>query len=59
MRLLKVEEHTYSIIYINDENYDVYRRFNAITCEENGYDRSKMVELIIKKFMDVKDGKVE
>ena len=34
MRLLKVEEHNYSIIYINDkENYDVYRRFNAITWE--------------------------
>ena len=34
----------------------VYQRFNDY-CEENGYDRSKMVELIIKKFMDVKDGK--
>jgi hypothetical protein len=36
----------------------VYQRFTDY-CEENGYDRSKMVELIIKKFMDVKDGKVE
>lgn len=34
----------------------VYNRFNDY-CEDNGYDRSKMVELIIKKFMDVKDGK--
>jgi len=33
----------------------VYQRFNDY-CEANGYDRSKMVELIIKKFMDVKDG---
>jgi hypothetical protein len=34
----------------------VYQRFNDY-CENGGYDRSKMVELIIKKFMDVKDGK--
>jgi hypothetical protein len=34
----------------------VYQKFNDY-CESNGYDRSKMVELIIKKFMDVKDGK--
>jgi hypothetical protein len=34
MKLLKVEEHNYSIIYINDkENYNVYRRINAITWE--------------------------
>jgi hypothetical protein len=34
MRLLKVEEHNYSIIYINDkENYNVYRRINSITWE--------------------------
>ena len=36
----------------------VYQRFNAY-CEANGYDRSKMVELVIKKFMDIKDGGVE
>jgi hypothetical protein len=34
----------------------VYQKFNDY-CEANGYDRSKMVELIIKKFMDVKDSK--
>ena len=34
----------------------VYQRFNDY-CENGGYDRSKMVELIIKQFMDVKDGK--
>ena len=29
MKLLKVEDHNYSIIYVNDnENYTVYRRFN-------------------------------
>jgi hypothetical protein len=29
MKLLKVEDHNYSIIYVNDnENYNVYRRFN-------------------------------
>ncbi len=33
----------------------VYQRFNSY-CESGGYDRSKMVELIIKKFMDIKDG---
>jgi hypothetical protein len=34
MKLLKVEDHNYSIIYINDnENYNVYRRINAITWE--------------------------
>lgn len=32
----------------------VYQRFND-WCESGGYDRSKMVELIIKKFMDVKE----
>jgi len=32
MKILKVEDHNYSIIYINDnENYNVYRRNNAIT----------------------------
>jgi hypothetical protein len=36
----------------------VYQRFNTY-CEKNGYDRSKMVELVIKKFMDIKDGGVE
>jgi hypothetical protein len=36
----------------------VYQRFNDY-CEKNGYDRSKMVELVIKKFMDIKDGGVE
>lgn len=33
---------------------EVYQRFN-LWCEKGGYDRSKMVELIIKKFMDVKE----
>lgn len=35
MKLLKVEDHdNYFIIYINDnENYNVYRRCNAITWE--------------------------
>ncbi len=29
MKLLKVEDHNYSIVYVNDnENYNVYRRFN-------------------------------
>jgi len=29
MKLLKVEDHNYSIIYVNDnETYTVYRRFN-------------------------------
>jgi hypothetical protein len=29
MKLLKIEEHNYSIVYVNDnENYKVYRRFN-------------------------------
>jgi len=32
----------------------VYRRFND-WCESGGYDRSKMVELVIKKFMEVKE----
>ena len=31
MKILKVEDHNYSIIYINDnENYSVYRRINSI-----------------------------
>lgn len=30
MKLLKVEDHNYSIIYINDkERYNVYRRFDS------------------------------
>ena len=34
MKLLKVEDHNYSIIYINDkENYNVYRRFDSIKWE--------------------------
>lgn len=33
---------------------EIYQRFNS-WCEKGGYDRSKMVELIIKKFMDVKE----
>ena len=34
MKIFKVEEYNYSIIYINDnENYNVYRRMNAITWE--------------------------
>jgi hypothetical protein len=29
MKLLKVEDHNYSIVYVNDnEKYNVYRRFN-------------------------------
>lgn len=31
----------------------IYKRFSA-WCDSNGYDRSKMVELVIKKFMDAK-----
>jgi uncharacterized Rmd1/YagE family protein len=36
----------------------VFDRFEAY-CDSNGYDRSKLLELVIKKFMDVKDGKSE
>jgi hypothetical protein len=29
MKLLKVEDHNYSIVYVNDnEKYNVYRRFD-------------------------------
>jgi hypothetical protein len=29
MKLLKIEEHNYSIVYVNDnEEYKVYRRFS-------------------------------
>lgn len=29
MELLKIEDHSYSIVYVNDNNkYQVYRRFN-------------------------------
>lgn len=34
----------------------VFDRFETY-CEASGYDRSKLLELIIKKFMDVKDAK--
>lgn len=34
MKLLKVEEHNYHIIYINDnENYNAYRRINETKWE--------------------------
>ena len=34
MKLLKVEDHNYSIIYINDNGrYNVYRRFDSIKWE--------------------------
>lgn len=34
MKLLKVEDHTYRIIYINDNGrYNVYRRFDSIKWE--------------------------
>lgn len=36
----------------------VFDRFESY-CESNGYDRSKLLELVIKKFMDVKDGNGE
>lgn len=35
MKVLKVEEHDYHIIYINDnENYNAYRRINENTWEK-------------------------
>ena len=35
MKLLKVEEHNYHIIYINEnENYNAYRRINESTWEK-------------------------
>ncbi len=34
----------------------VHKRFMDY-CDANGYDRSKLLELVIKKFMDVKEGK--
>ena len=39
-------------------DFDLYKRFDKY-CEDGGYDRSKLLELIIKKFMDVKDGNGE
>lgn len=33
---------------------EVFQKFTD-WCEDNGYDRSRMVELIIKKFMEVKE----
>jgi hypothetical protein len=35
MKLLKVEEHNYHIIYVNDnEKYNAYRRVNESTWQE-------------------------
>jgi hypothetical protein len=32
MKLLKIEDHKYHIIYVNDnEKYDIYRRINEVT----------------------------
>jgi hypothetical protein len=43
MKLLKVEEHNYHIIYINDnESYNTYRRINELSWEK--YRRGRWVE---------------
>lgn len=34
----------------------VFDRFDKY-CDDNGYDRSKLLELVLRKFMDVKEGK--
>lgn len=32
MKLLKIEDHKYHIIYVNDnEKYDIYRRLDEVT----------------------------
>jgi hypothetical protein len=44
MKILKVENHNYQIIYINDnEKYQVYRRINEITWETLKKDTWKQV----------------
>ena len=44
MKILKVEEHNYHIIYINDnEKYQIYRRINQITWEVFKNDKWKPV----------------
>jgi len=45
MKILKIEDHNYSIVYINDnESYNVYRRFMDAKWEIFRREQWKLVE---------------